>query len=163
MRSYWACDDFISEYSRLLVVTETQATGLTFGFNWDRGQWLLAGIHFEHITHQSIAGRLGLSFLVHGSSSIPGMRSIDLAGLGFFTCGPLPPNQQTFLFRATMPYWELCLASLVFPVLRACHVLRKRKAAPGFCKDCGYDLRATPDRCPECGTIPPTKQAIAST
>src|SRR4051812_2263916 len=37
------------------------------------------------------------------------------------------------------------------PVLNA---RRQRNLLSGLCPACGYDLRATPERCPECGVLP---------
>jgi hypothetical protein len=50
------------------------------------------------------------------------------------------------------PYWVPAIPFLVLPLLWVRrHLKHNRK---GFCPVCGYDLRATPQRCPECGHQP---------
>ena len=57
--------------------------------------------------------------------------------------------------RVVVPFWLPAALCAVLPALRLMrsYVLRRRIRSAGECPFCGYDLRATPDRCPECGTI----------
>jgi hypothetical protein len=52
-------------------------------------------------------------------------------------------------------YWGLTLFFGLLPAIRIVqHFYPHRSHQGSHCLTCGYDLRATPDRCPECGTIP---------
>ena len=52
--------------------------------------------------------------------------------------------------RVIVPCWALTFLLAIAPAewLRR----RRRRSRRGFCLTCGYDLRASPNRCPECGT-----------
>ena len=53
-----------------------------------------------------------------------------------------------------LPHWFLVVITALLPVAAANRLLRKRRTPAGHCIACGYDCRATPDRCPECGIAP---------
>jgi hypothetical protein len=75
--------------------------------------------------------------------------------------GPPAPN-SIFVFDEWcigIPIWVLFLPPIVLPLIRI-RLARRKRALIGKCHACGYDLRATPDRCPECGTIPTKKEII---
>ena len=58
-----------------------------------------------------------------------------------------------------VPHWVVATAGALRPLLWLAAVtpkrlrLRRRKRL-GLCLECGYDLRESPERCPECGNVP---------
>jgi hypothetical protein len=52
------------------------------------------------------------------------------------------------------PHWIVVAIFAIAPGARVCFRLMGRSRSYHSCRTCGYDLRATPDRCPECGVVP---------
>ena len=59
---------------------------------------------------------------------------------------------------ALVPLWCPALLTALAPAVAAQRWLtRRRRVARRQCPACGYDLRHSPDRCPECGWTPPVR------
>lgn len=69
-----------------------------------------------------------------------------------------PPSSPIYNeYRASAPHAVLAPVFAACPTLQLITVLRRqrirRRRGAGQCAACGYDLRATPGRCPECGAV----------
>jgi hypothetical protein len=79
--------------------------------------------------------------------------SLPLWGM-YWQQGSTGPRSISIFRRIVIELWILAVASGSSATLWILILCRRRFPLPGKCITCGYDLRATPDRCPECGTIP---------
>jgi hypothetical protein len=73
------------------------------------------------------------------------------------TSGPIwyiGPSLFTRHCGVRFPVWPALLSLALISALLF-RIAWKYRHPPGHCRRCGYDLRASPERCPECGTAVP--------
>jgi hypothetical protein len=91
----------------------------------------------------------------HGFIVIPNGRFRFSGGIA--TVVPLPSYTAV-----RVPTWVVMAVTLVLPIVSLIHYRGRggvRRNTVNFCPCCGYDLRATPERCPECGAVPTGQEA----
>jgi hypothetical protein len=93
----------------------------------------------------------------------------------FFVCPPAEPGWelsigkyahglgQWSVGRLACPHWFVIVISGAGAVLPAVPLWRHRRRRRGLCEKCGYDLRASPERCPECGSPNPRASVVTTT
>jgi hypothetical protein len=109
------------------------------------------------------AGTVGYILLRDGRSQVGVINQLPLEptrwrlGFGWDQHSMFSPNPTggSFKFECSVvavPYWSLLALMAVLPALWCRRRwVRDRRQKMGLCLACGYDLRGSPDRCPECG------------
>ena len=81
---------------------------------------------------------------------------LNLLGISVTSADVLMAQPSTYIRSAAVriPYWFFTGVALIFPLLWLRDLRRERRRfRSGHCPRCGFDLRMTPDGCPECGLV----------
>ena len=101
--------------------------------NWTYGRLGVGHIHWEELPVRTFWNRLGFHTFNSGlETSFSSSREEGIA---------VPTWLPTALFAIPPLLWAR-------PLLKS-----RRRHRAGLCPHCGYDIRATPQRCPECGRV----------
>jgi hypothetical protein len=152
---------------RCVVYLSARVAGIEVDWNWpytvrDPG-WILPGHGLELPTVATIVGLAIAPFLKYfevegtprtswrvrraGISLVVGICAfVSMVGAEFHYNGHLN-SVISLSFGVALPVILIWLGG------REMVLLLVRRRTPGYCEGCGYDLRATPERCPECGRV----------
>lgn len=94
---------------------------------------------------------LSVSFLLVGSPRLVSAGHFWLSTpLGDF--GPFDNADESFFFGSAILFAMPAVLWIRLALNRLAEAAFRHRPAEGCCQNCGYDLRATPRRCPECGS-----------
>lgn len=71
-------------------------------------------------------------------------------------------SNPEFVYAISVRWWAIVTIPLILPAIVGVRRYLWGTNPAGQCPKCGYDLRATPDRCPECGSVPAEKIKISN-
>lgn len=117
-------------------------------------------LEFGSFNFEAYRGTVMLRFFTAGSDDLGAYKMIH----GWYFLG-FQAYRMTYAsasnYSLIIPDWAIvvALAALLWRQVRSWWKARRirLRVAAGRCEKCNYDLRASADRCPECGTVPSGK------
>jgi len=162
VRSYWAWDDFevrrakpFADGSVFVRSWTLESNHGWLSFHTNVAQWTAADVQkYDPYRADSFISRV--QWLTHRPTRKvwPSWHLVHYdhrAGAG--GAASTAYSYSAFFARHALAAAALAIVPAVRGGRRRWRARARRRAGGRSCPSCGYDLRATPDRCPECGTM----------